>query len=174
MRKTMMAASAAALMLGASGVEAATLIDNHIYQIDGSDLISTGGDSYTLTAPLTAWMLTFSYVYDGANQYRIDHLYFTPQQDGEVTIFVRAIDYAFDLSGGVTYDAIALLPSGKPRFLDVNPYGIYTNYRPSAQLTFEGAVLTRTAEIPEPATWAVMVLGFGLVGSALRRRPKRA
>jgi hypothetical protein len=24
--------------------------------------------------------------------------------------------------------------------------------------------------VPEPATWAMMILGFGMVGSAMRRR----
>jgi len=26
------------------------------------------------------------------------------------------------------------------------------------------------AAVPEPATWALMILGFGMVGAALRRR----
>jgi hypothetical protein len=25
--------------------------------------------------------------------------------------------------------------------------------------------------VPEPATWAMMIAGFGLVGGAMRRRP---
>ncbi len=29
-----------------------------------------------------------------------------------------------------------------------------------------------TAAVPEPATWAMMMLGFGAVGYAMRRRPK--
>ncbi len=29
-----------------------------------------------------------------------------------------------------------------------------------------------TAAVPEPATWALMILGFGAVGYAIRRRPK--
>ncbi len=31
-----------------------------------------------------------------------------------------------------------------------------------------------TAGVPEPATWAFMILGFGLVGAAMRRRQKAA
>ena len=34
-------------------------------------------------------------------------------------------------------------------------------------------VLT-TGAVPEPATWGLMLLGFGLVGAALRRRPAHA
>lgn len=30
-----------------------------------------------------------------------------------------------------------------------------------------------TAAVPEPATWAMMILGFGLVGSTLRRRQQK-
>ncbi|MBT9472342.1 MAG: PEPxxWA-CTERM sorting domain-containing protein [Phenylobacterium sp.] len=27
-----------------------------------------------------------------------------------------------------------------------------------------------SSAVPEPATWAMMIMGFGLVGSAMRRR----
>lgn len=33
-----------------------------------------------------------------------------------------------------------------------------------------GVFLTDTGAVPEPATWAVMILGFGLAGGTLRRR----
>lgn len=33
-----------------------------------------------------------------------------------------------------------------------------------------GGQLTLTAAVPEPATWALFILGFGAVGAALRRR----
>lgn len=38
--------------------------------------------------------------------------------------------------------------------------------------SFSRAVLTvsRVAAVPEPATWAMMILGFGAVGYAMRRR----
>ncbi len=39
-------------------------------------------------------------------------------------------------------------------------------FRGNAQLT-----VTDTLAVPEPGTWAVMILGFGVVGLMLRRRP---
>ena len=39
-----------------------------------------------------------------------------------------------------------------------------------SKLSFEGSLVTA---VPEPATWALMILGFGIVGSALRRRRTR-
>ena len=39
---------------------------------------------------------------------------------------------------------------------------------------FQGAISTFQSAVPEPATWAMMIVGFGLIGSALRRRNRRA
>ena len=33
-----------------------------------------------------------------------------------------------------------------------------------------GATVTATTAVPEPATWGMMILGFGIAGAALRRR----
>ncbi|UAJ12186.1 PEPxxWA-CTERM sorting domain-containing protein [Polymorphobacter megasporae] len=35
----------------------------------------------------------------------------------------------------------------------------------------EVAHITGIGTVPEPANWALMIAGFGLVGTALRRRP---
>lgn len=40
------------------------------------------------------------------------------------------------------------------------------------QLSIEGTELA-TGAVPEPATWAMMVIGFAAVGSAMRRSPAR-
>lgn len=40
------------------------------------------------------------------------------------------------------------------------------NYDRSISFTLSGV----TGAVPEPATWAMMILGFGLVGAALRQR----
>lgn len=51
---------------------------------------------------------------------------------------------------------------GESRFVE----GQVTNYNFTATLTYD----TASAAVPEPATWAMMVAGFGLVGFAMRRR----
>lgn len=48
---------------------------------------------------------------------------------------------------------------------------IGTSFRSIKQVSF-GAVLP--AGVPEPSTWAMMIVGFGLTGAAMRSKPKRA
>ena len=46
-----------------------------------------------------------------------------------------------------------------------------------ADSTFKGVAFAPTvlaAAVPEPASWALMILGFGLAGAVLRRRPRYA
>ena len=45
----------------------------------------------------------------------------------------------------------------------------YRSYHPAAFLT-----ITPSSAVPEPATWAMMLFGFGLVGIGLRRRPGKS
>ncbi|KTT71398.1 PEPxxWA-CTERM sorting domain-containing protein [Sphingomonas endophytica] len=40
----------------------------------------------------------------------------------------------------------------------------------STRLSFAPTALTVSGGVPEPATWAMTILGFGIVGAALRRR----
>jgi hypothetical protein len=40
--------------------------------------------------------------------------------------------------------------------------------------TVANTTITATTAVPEPATWAMMIGGFGLAGAAMRRRPRLA
>ena len=60
------------------------------------------------------------------------------------------------LSGG-TFDGLALRSTTPIAFFEVK------------QMTFNGV----TGAVPEPATWAMMLLGFGGIGMAIRRSRKR-
>lgn len=71
-------------------------------------------------------------------------------------------------------------------YLNEEHCGYYHNYDYLAELGIEviyapgqeGATYTLTrissAAVPEPATWAIMIVGFGLTGSAIRRRVVRS
>jgi len=50
----------------------------------------------------------------------------------------------------------------------------WTGSAPNSRIEarIQGAGLAPVAAIPEPATWAMMIMGFGVVGSAMRRSRK--
>ncbi|WP_240047501.1 PEPxxWA-CTERM sorting domain-containing protein [Sphingomonas panacisoli] len=65
-----------------------------------------------------------------------------------------------------------------PAATDVNLYylGGYRYIRTGMsgnQALTSFTVTPATAAVPEPATWAMMIMGFGLVGGAMRRRSVR-
>lgn len=56
---------------------------------------------------------------------------------------------------------------------DAIGYNLALDSRGASYLTSTGQIYTRFANagaVPEPATWAMMLMGFGLVGGAMRRR----
>ncbi len=64
--------------------------------------------------------------------------------------------------------------SGYAAWVEVNaanPFTSLTFTEPSGNIAdqYWGDVLS-AAPVPEPATWAMMILGFGMVGGAMRRR----
>lgn len=46
------------------------------------------------------------------------------------------------------------------------------NGYPAKDVAIDRVFLAQTAAVPEPATWALMLAGFGLIGFAMRRRNK--
>jgi hypothetical protein len=92
---------------------------------------------------------------------------------------------SFDLSGSGPSNFVAVLWGGVPVLANVNLDAfdyqhvtfVVTTPGPSTQLTFIFETDTlwlldnvRVSLIPEPATWGLLVAGFGLVGGAVRRR----
>ncbi len=44
----------------------------------------------------------------------------------------------------------------------------------STQIGSDFTLTYNFAAVPEPASWAMLILGFGLIGGAMRRRPAKA
>jgi hypothetical protein len=64
----------------------------------------------------------------------------------------------------------ALLVSGPDAYSDnLNLTALLTKF---SDTPFAGPNLTFASPTPEPATWAMMVGGFGLIGAAMRRRQR--
>ncbi|PZQ61810.1 MAG: hypothetical protein DI544_04100 [Sphingomonas taxi] len=72
-------------------------------------------------------------------------------------------------AGGIIYSA-----TGPTQLSSTNPQKLLVEgtLAPSTTgaSTYTGNIAFRSA-VPEPATWALMILGFGVVGYAMRRRP---
>lgn len=49
-------------------------------------------------------------------------------------------------------------------------YPLTTSVTPNTFVVVQNSAISEGAAIPEPATWAMMIIGFGAVGAAARRR----
>lgn len=89
------------------------------------------------------------------------------------TSFAGRTDVFNDLGTGTVYGSVVLTgPTGNVH-VNLNAAGIAA-YNAAGlagnQFIFGGTLTDGTATVPEPASWALMITGFGLVGGALRRR----
>lgn len=50
---------------------------------------------------------------------------------------------------------------------------VVTGYSPGKSATYSGTLSFSPAAVPEPATWALMIIGFGATGSMIRARARR-
>jgi hypothetical protein len=78
----------------------------------------------------------------------------------------------------ITVDAVAYTPSGQPltavkdQFNALNNGNPYAGYPTAGFWTASFPIVSGGA--PEPATWAMMIMGLGGVGAMMRRRHARA
>lgn len=82
-------------------------------------------------------------------------------------------EYAYFSSAGAYFPTFYCLQATTVGCIDTNGSGEgVQTYNVSTRTARSGAVqfAQTTAAVPEPATWAAMLLGFSAIGSSLRRR----
>lgn len=77
--------------------------------------------------------------------------------------------------GGIGIYGSILAPSAAVNFSNgqLNGLLVAKSFDGNGQINFapyKGGLLDMAAGVPEPATWAMMIGGFGMVGAAMRRR----
>ncbi len=121
-------------------------------------------DSYTFEVPTSGFvgasLITLAFNIPGMNpmvNFVLD----------KVTL--NGTDLTLTPSGTYNFKAESLLPIAS----QTNPQTLVVSGNVTGgSATYSGNVAFRAAPaVPEPGTWALMILGFGVVGYAMRRRP---
>lgn len=118
--------------------------------------------------------------------------FFLPTNTSQMatTNFVRILGDQFPLnSGTLTLEAYGLLgnllattslpdfgPQGTVLDLNITANGIHSVrfYSNNATVGFDNFEFGDLVAVPEPSTWAMLIIGMGGVGAAMRRRRKRS
>jgi hypothetical protein len=76
----------------------------------------------------------------------------------------------FDIGGG----SLIYCPNGLCPIINIPLLFTLPSYANGIQLAFQGGAVSITAPVPEPSTWAMMILGFAGVGYLAYRRRNQA
>lgn len=118
------------------------------------DALSVSHPGLTLTKANTA----YSYSYGGVPQF--SPLTIGGTVGGVSTVSTGASDFSLSFLGAGT-DPLSVLPLN---------FTYSTGSGQSWSGTFQVSTYTPAAQVPEPGIWAMMIVGFGLAGAALRSR----
>ncbi|MFK3890927.1 PEPxxWA-CTERM sorting domain-containing protein [Sphingomonas sp. NPDC079357] len=125
--------------------------------------IAAATDLDTRSGNIAGRALDYINIYQGAN----DTLLFT----GTLADYTAAATASKTFQAGTSYKvSVNTLPRTGFSNADAQVIGAGTQaYKYDRSISFSLNGVTGGA-VPEPATWAMMILGFGLVGAALRQR----
>lgn len=172
-KKILFTAVALAASAAAPAQAAITIVSSSFDAITGpayTPTTSTFGYSDTgLTSPTFSETVTFNNTLAGVYDLALSTSNFAVD-------FTRAYLIA---PGGGEFDLTKLADNGSLEFWGVSSLtfqpGTFTlnilgNNRGAGTLDGSVTVVNQLPAVPEPATWALLILGFGAVGASLRRR----
>ena len=157
--------------LRANLADGSTTTDTAITR-SGGGAINILGTAYTNSTPGTAPTSTVIYGIDSIT----DSLMTSAAPNGGVYTSVGALGVSLTNANNVGFDI-----SGRSSLAYLNiDSAFYTINLSTGAATFVDTVgagpligITATGAIPEPATWAMMIVGFGMVGTTMRRRGRQ-
>ena len=195
--KTLTAIAALALAGAASTAGAAVIYDNGPLNgtVEGWTLNYGYAveDSFTVSSAATATGADFvTWAFPGDSLLSVDWVIEPTQTFGDsgtatvTSTFLFTNPYGYDiyanhisfagvaLTPGTYYFGLqnAVVPSGDPIYWDQNdgPSAGYEN----AEGSIGSETFDITSSVPEPASWALMLVGFGGIGAAMRSRRRVA
>ena len=168
-------AAAAACVLGSTAANAALAVTTQNLVITGS----TGFYNGTVTCAVDTTRCAFSTLYNfvapagySIQSADITTTFTTPNQDidfSSVLLNGAAFALTTDANGRTDRGSILNQPLLANNTLRVS--GLAGTATGGADASFSGTL--SFAAVPEPATWAMMLVGFGAVGFGMRRRQSR-
>ena len=167
MRKLILGAiGAAALAMGsaASAVENITNINSLFLNLGGS--ASFGADVLGQTSISDTFLFTLLGDYDANSQ--VSSISLTGNDIDFTSIYIDDLSHSFYQT---QFDPLTETWQLDPFFLAAGDHTIYVNgsLGDSQNGSYVGNINV-TSPVPEPATWAMMLLGFGAIGLMMRRR----
>ncbi len=157
--------------IGTGGIAGATLsvLDN-TYVNGGNQIrnrfgMSTGSvvdDSYgdltfTFGTPINAFGLDIATIARG----------FVGSSSGAFVLTVNGTPYTYNYSGSSGFGFLGITTDTAFSSLTITTSKVNDSLFDTVRF---GTLAAATPAVPEPATWAMMIAGFGLVGGAMRRR----
>ena len=145
---------------------------NPAYLMDGplSRIVNATGDGSGVAGTTTTFTTTFSLAgFDSANATLSGQALF----DNSGTIFLNGNQVNGTITG---FNTLAPFGTNANFFLSGLNTLSFVLLNAGGPEAFQVAGLTVTAErlagaVPEPTTWALLIVGFGMTGLAMRRRP---
>jgi hypothetical protein len=191
MKKYLLAALCSATFLAPQIANAATVVKQFDFS-NGGTSVASGSFSYDDSnlgilsyADLINFSLTIDDTYDlafvGALPAASSYIYFGYDTSSNEFVpgYVTGYDNTFNADGG--YSSVLAGTNGTSGFFfdplagQADPAGsgfagTFAEYGPYRLGEYD--TLTIGAAVPEPATWAFMICGFGAIGGAMRRKRK--
>jgi hypothetical protein len=167
--------AAIALMVGCASIANATITTYYVKANDGAGKVLSG--SFGIDSEAPGNLLQFKNIDLRAGSFQfgpwVNGLNYSGASEGQGDIFVSINDitdrYSLLFGFSAFHDQLKIGDVATSRGLF--NIGIVGNYTPEAYFFNNGEIADRAfGAVPEPASWAMMIGGFGVIGASIRRR----